>query len=391
MDKVRIGVVGIGNIGSFHVTYLSQGKINGAVLGAVCDLKPDRLEWARSVAGQELPCFEKVEDMMDSGLIDAIIIAVPHYFHPPYAIMGFEKGLHVMSEKPAGVYTKQVREMNEAAAKSGKVFGIMFNQRTTPIINKLKSLLDAGELGELKRMNYTMTDMYRTQAYYNSGGWRGTWSGEGGGVMMNQAPHNIDIWQRLCGVPKRVRGFCYCGKNRVLECEDEVTAYVEYENGATGVAVFSTSEPVATNRIELVGTRGKIVCEDESRLTFYRTEVDEREFNASSKIGFAHIPAWTCEIPFDTQADYHMGHPKITQNFVNAILHGEELISPGYEGIKVAEIVNAIYLSSWLDQWVEIPVDEELYYAKLQEKIANSTFEKTGVVEHVESDMTSTF
>jgi predicted dehydrogenase len=261
MKNIRIGIVGIGNIGSYHVQYLSAGAIKGAELTAVCDIAPGRLGWAKGV-NPFLAAFENVYAMLDSGLIDAIIIAVPHYLHPPFAIAAFEKGIVVMSEKPAGVYTKQVREMNEAAKKSGLVFGIMFNQRTTPVYKKLEELVKSGELGDLKRVNYTMSEFYRCQAYYNSGGWRGTWSGEGGGLLLNQCAHNLDIWQRICGVPVRVRAFCGFGKYRDVEVEDEVTAYVEYQNGATGMLISSVSEAPGTNRMELVGDRGKIVVED---------------------------------------------------------------------------------------------------------------------------------
>lgn len=391
MDTVRIGIVGIGNIGSFHATYLARGRVEGAVLAAVCDNRPERLDWARATLGDGFAAFGDYDAMLASGAIDAVLIAVPHYLHPPFAVQAFARGLHVLVEKPAGAYAKQVREMDAAAAASGRVYAVMFNQRTTPAVNKVKELLDAGELGALKRVAYTMTAMYRTQAYYDSGGWRGTWSGEGGGVLMNQAPHNLDIWLRLCGLPARVRGFCYEGKNRVLECEDEVTAYVEYEGGATGVGFFSTSEPVPVNRLELVGTRGRIVLQDESSLTFQRAPVDEREFNARSREGFAKQDAWTCAIPVGTLENYQQSHLLVTQNFVAAIRTGAPLIAPGPEGIRVTQLANAIYLSSWLDRTVAFPVDEDLYHAELRKRIAASSFVKPPVVERTFDDMARTF
>ncbi len=391
MEEVRIGVVGIGNIGTYHVQYLSAGETKGARITAVCDINPQRLEAAKAI-NPKLATFDNIDKILNSGLLDGVIIATPHYFHPPYAIKAFEKGINVMSEKPAGVYTKQVREMNEAAKKSGLVFSIMFNQRTTPVYKKLEEILKAGELGEMKRVNYTMSEFYRCQAYYNSGGWRGTWSGEGGGLLLNQCPHNLDIWQRMCGVPVRVRAFCGFGKYRDIEVEDEVTAYVEYKNGATGLLISSVSESPGTNRMELVGDMGKIVVEDEKKITFWRNRPSEKVYNATSKASFGRPEVWTCDVPVtEVQANYHEGHKAITQNWVNAILHGEPLIAPGEEGMKVTQISNAIHLSAWTDDWATIPVDEEKFYALLQEQIKKSTFQKKNVSEQIERDIFKTF
>src|SRR5690606_34449403 len=232
----------------------------------------------------------------------------------------------VLVEKPAGVYTKQVRQMNEAAAKSGKVFSIMYNQRTNPLYVKLRELISSGELGEIRRTNWIITNWYRSQAYYNSGGWRATWAGEGGGVLINQDPHQLDLWQWTIGMmPTRVRAFCHFGKYRNIEVEDDVTAYVEYENGATGVFVTTTGEAPGTNRFEISGDRGKMVIED-GKMTFWRLRVGESEFNASNTSSFAQPECWKCEIPVNGEGPGHMG---ITQNFVDAILKGTPLIAPG--------------------------------------------------------------
>lgn len=235
MEKVRIGILGIGNMGTSHAKMIAGGEVPGAELTAVYDTNPDRLKWARENLGEKVQLFKNVEAMFATKVIDAVIIATPHYEHPGTAIRCFQNNLHVLVEKPAGVYTKQVREMNDAAAKSGKVFGIMYNQRTNPIYQKLRDLIGQGELGEIKRTNWIITNWYRPQSYYDSGGWRATWAGEGGGVLLNQDPHQLDLWQWTCGMPKRVRAFMAFGKYHTIEVEDDVTAYVEYENGATGV------------------------------------------------------------------------------------------------------------------------------------------------------------
>jgi len=372
MKKVRIGVIGIGNMGSVHAAYLSKGAVPGAEITAVCDIKPERLKWARENLGDDVRTFDNADALMDSGIADGIMIAVPHYSHPPIAIKAFEKGLHVLTEKPAGVYTKQVREMNEAAARSGKVFGIMYNQRTNPLYQKLRELIQSGELGELRRTNWIITDWFRTQAYYNSGGWRATWAGEGGGVLLNQDPHQLDLWQWTCGMPKRVRAFCGFGKYHDIEVEDDVTAYVEYENGATGVFVTTTGEAPGTNRFEIVGDRGKVVIED-GKLNFWRLRQSSSQYIWEAKDGFSQPECWKCDIPIHGKETAHIG---ITSNWVDSILNGTPLLAPGYEGINGLQISNAMHLSAWTDNWVDIPVDEDLFYNMLQEKIKNSRFKK---------------
>ena len=378
LENVKIGIIGIGNMGSSHSLYLNNGEVPGAVLTAVCDQNPERLKWAKETLGENIQMFDNSESFFEFGDIDAVIVATPHYDHPPLAIKALQKDLHVLVEKPVGVFTKNVRELNEVAEKSGKVFGIMFNQRTNPLYQKLRDLVQSGELGEIKRTNWIITDWYRSQSYYDSGGWRATWAGEGGGVLANQDPHQLDLWQWTSGLmPKRVRAFCGFGKFHNIEVEDDVTAYVEYENGATGVFVTSTGDAPGTNRYEISGDRGKLVVED-GKLTFWRLRQSEREFNREYKGGFGEPECWKIDIPIKGEATQHKG---ITTNWVNAILHGTELLGPGVEGIKGLEISNAIHLSAWTDDWVDLPINEDLFYSKLQEKIKTSTFKKNIVAD----------
>lgn len=373
MEQVRYGVIGIGNMGSSHALNLVD-KIKGAKLTAICDTSPARLEWAQVHLPESVQKFDTPEAFFASQAMDAVLIAVPHYDHPVLAIQAFENGYHVIVEKPAGVYTKAVREMNEAASQSGKLFGIMYNQRTSPLYTKLRDLVQSGELGNIKRTNWIITNWYRSQSYYNSGGWRATWAGEGGGVLLNQDPHQLDLWQWTTGLmPKRVRAFCHFGKYRNIEVEDDVTAYVEYENGATGVFVTTVGEAPGTNRFELSGDNGKIVVEDD-KITFWRLRVPEPQFNAEYTGGFGQPECWKCDIP--VHGGHGPQHNGILQNFTNALLHGEKLIAPGEEGIRGLTISNAMHLSAWTDDWVDLPLDEDLFYDKLQEKIKNSTFRK---------------
>ncbi|MGH4051177.1 MAG: Gfo/Idh/MocA family protein [Clostridium sp.] len=372
MKKVRIGIIGVGNMGSSHAQNLIDGKVPGAILTAICDINPKRLTWAKDTLGDNVLLFEDALSLFASKEIDAVIIATPHYDHSPLAIQAFENGLHVLTEKPAGAYTKQVREMNEAASRSDRVFGIMYNQRTNPLYAKLRDLVQNGELGEIRRTNWIITNWYRSQKYYNSSDWRATWSGEGGGVLLNQDPHQLDLWQWTCGMPIRVRAFCGFGKYHEIEVEDDVTAYVEYENGATGVFVTTTGEAPGTNRFEITGDNGKVVIEDD-KLTFWRNRTINGKLKMESDSPFAKPECWKCEIPTSGKSLQHIG---IMKNWVDAIQTGSKLLAPGEEGIKGLSLSNAMLLSSWTDNWVDLPMDEDLFYEKLQEKIKNSSFKK---------------
>ncbi|HIW32236.1 MAG TPA: Gfo/Idh/MocA family oxidoreductase [Candidatus Paenibacillus intestinavium] len=372
MSKVRIGIIGLGNMGKGHISYIRNGTVSGVELTAVSDVNEGSRLWASETLGEAVHVYSDPYELIASDMVDGVIICTPHFSHPELAIASFKHNKHVLLEKPAGVYTKQVRHMNEAAEQSDVVFSMMYNQRTNPLYRKLKQLVDSGELGEVRRTNWIITNWYRSQSYYDSGTWRATWGGEGGGVLLNQDPHQLDLWQwTVSMMPQRLRAFCYFGKNRNIEVENDVTAFVEYENGATGVFVTTTAEAPGTNRFEVVGDRGKVVIEN-GKLTFYRLVESESEFNARSKEPFAQPECWQIDIPIEGSNPDHAG---ITQNWANAILHNEPLIAPGVEGIKGLMLANAMLLSTWEDDWVQFPIDEDKYLAHLEEKIATSKFQ----------------
>ena len=384
MSELRIAVIGYGNMGRGHADYLHAGQVPNANLGAIVDVNPKALADAKQ-RFPEVPVFESTEALLEAKAADIVIIAVPHYFHPPLAIKALNAGVHALVEKPAGAYSKQVRELNEVASKSDRLFGIMFNQRTNAAHQKMRDLVSSGEVGNIKRVLYVITDWLRTQSYYDSGGWRATWEGEGGGVLLNQSPHNLDLLQWIGGMPSRVRAFCSFGKYHNIEVEDDVTAYLQYENGASGVFITTTGESPGTKYFEVVGDRGKIVLRG-GGVTFYRTTEPVSKFIADCPNGFAQPETWTCEI--DARGgEEHVG---ITKNFVNAVLNGTPLLASGLEGINGTRLANAMLLSSWTDNWVDMPLDDDLYWEKLQEKIANSTVKKDASVQKV-SDLTGTY
>jgi len=385
MDQVRIGIIGVGGMGNHHLGYLVKSEVANARLTAVCDTDPARVKDALARAGEGVQGFENADDLFAAKCVDAIILATPHYFHPPYAVKGFENGLHVLSEKPAGVYTKQVREMNEAAAAHPEcVFALMFNQRTRAAHQKMKQVVELGELGEIKRVNWLITNWFRAQSYYDSGGWRATWEGEGGGVLINQCPHNLDLMQWICGMPERMRAFCFFGKYHDIEVEDDVTAYFEYENGATGLFITTTGEAPGTNRFEISGDRGRLVLEG-GKLTFTRSLVPVSQFLKEFKGGFGEPEYWTIDVPLKGDSGEHI---VITRNWIDAILHGKPLLARGEEGINSLQLSNAMHLSAWTDAWVDIPVDEDLYYEKLQEQIKSSTGKKAAAGDALKVDGT---
>ncbi len=372
MEQVKIGIIGVGNMGSDHSKRIVNGDVPELKLVAVADRSQARRDWAKENLPEDVKIFNEGDELIDSGVCDAVLIAVPHYQHPTLAVRAFEKGLHVMCEKPAGVYTLAVREMNEAAKKSGKVFGMMFNQRTNCVYRKMHELVHSGELGAIKRVNWIITDWYRTQSYYDSGSWRATWDGEGGGVLLNQCPHNLDLIQWICGMPSRVRAFCHEGKWHDIEVEDDVTTYLEYPNGATGVFVTTTGDAPGTNRFEITLEMGKLVCElseQGTTLTLYKLAENEREFCRTCPQGFAKPEMEIIEVETDGQNPQHNG---VLKAFAANILRGEPLVAGGEEGINGLTLSNAMHLSSWLDRTVELPLDEGLFLSELNKRRAAS-------------------
>ena len=374
---VRIGVVGVGIMGSEHAGYLDRGDIAGARLTAVADPDPARLAWAKTHLDAKVARLSSAQDLYRSDLCDGVIIAAPHFLHPPLAMAAFDHGLHVLSEKPLAVYTAAAGALGEAARSKGRVFAIMYNQRTNPVYQKIRALMAQGELGEIKRVSWVVTDWYRPQSYYDLGQWRATWAGEGGGVLLNQAPHQLDLWQWMFGaMPVRLRAFMAFGKYHDIEVEDDVTAYAEYANGATATFITSTGEAPGTNRLEIAADQGKLVVED-GKITWWKLSIGERQFNREYQGGHGHPEADMVEIavPPGEPNPVHgpeTGHRGITQNWVNAIAHGEALLAPGEDGLRGLELSNAMHLSAWTDDWVELPIDGERFESLLRQKMAAS-------------------
>ncbi len=383
MEKVRIGIVGMGNMGKYHADYLIEGKVAHAELSAVCSTSPEKL----SAYKDPVAVFGNGEEMIRSGSIDAVLVATPHYQHTSLGICAIENGIHLMVEKPISAHKADAERLIEVSAQHPDiVFGGMFQLRTEPRYLKLKKLIADGDLGDIVRINWIITDWFRTEAYYASGGWRATWKGEGGGVLLNQCLHQLDALQWLVGMPSKVRSFAQCGRFHDIEVEDNVTAYLEYPNGATGVFVSSTGEAPGSNRFEIAGTRGRVILEND-QIKFTRNESCMLEHSKNSPIGFSKPEVWEVDIPF---GNAELPHAILMRNFVEAIRNKTPLIAPGVEGIHSVELANVLLYSSLVDQTINLPMDGAAFEAKLQQLIDESTHEKK-VVEISDEDFASSF
>jgi predicted dehydrogenase len=361
--KVRLGIIGLGVMGRVHAANLLAGKVPRIELTAVADTNPANLTGLTGVQ-----TFGSLEAMAASGLIDAVLISTPHFLHTTLGIEALAAGLHVLVEKPISVHKADAERLIAAQTRPDRVFAAMFNQRTDPYYRQLRQLIHGGDLGEVRRVNWTITNWFRTEHYYASGSWRATWAGEGGGILLNQCPHNLDLLQWLFGMPRRVRAFCHFGRYHDIEVEDDVTAYLEFPHGATGVFVASTGEAPGTNRLEVAAEHGRVVLEHD-RLILTRNATAMSEFSRTATVSFAQ-PA-TTEVVL-TPPDHGAQHLGILQNFADAILDGAPLLAPAAEGINSVELANAMLLSTWLDRTIELPLDARLYAEALAAKIASS-------------------
>lgn len=375
--KVRLGIIGLGQQGGMYAKFITDGLVPNMEIGAITDTDPAK----RELAASTYPGVNVYEDylaMLDSGDIDAVVTCVPHYLHPEIGIAALKRDIHALVEKPAGVYTKQVAELNEfAASKPELSFAIMFNQRNNPLYQRLKEIVDAGEIGNILRTNWIITNWWRPQGYYDSSAWRATWGGEGGGVLVNQAPHQLDLWQWICGVPKSVFAKVSYGFRRDIAVEDEVTALVDYGNGATGTFVTATHDMIGTDRFEILGDQGKIVVEGSKTATVTRLKKKEREISESMGMddvrklfmGQLDMDDYRTTEIVEFESVWGAQHAGVLENFAANVLDGTPLLAPGSDGINGVRLANAIHLSSWKGEEVGLDFDEDEFLSLLNDRI----------------------
>ncbi|TVY05416.1 Gfo/Idh/MocA family protein [Paenibacillus cremeus] len=374
-SKVKLGVVGIGGMGSSHLRYLTQ--MDTVEVVGVCDVVREKAD--KAAAQYQTKAYYSHTEMFDQSGIEAILIAVPHYDHTTISIEAFQRGIHVLCEKPIAVHVNDAKRTIEAYEQAKEtypelIFGIMFQERTYPFHKKIKDILEGGELGKLIRATWINTKWFRSQLYYDSGDWRATWAGEGGGILTNQCPHNLDLYQWLFGLPSKINGFAHIGKYHDIEVEDEVTGYFEHENGMVGHFIVTTAETPGSNRMEIVGEYGKLIFED-NKLVFYRTRESSIDFIKNSDSRMGNLENWYTEIPVNVNQP--TGHRVVTEKFIAAIQNGGgDLIAHGPEGINGLTLANAIMLSSFNERAVRLPIDGDEYEAKLKELIQSSKYKK---------------
>ena len=380
MTAVRLGVVGLGNIGQQHIGRMQSGAVQGATLTAVAARnKPADLD------ATDVTVFSDYRELVDSGLCDAVIVATPTMSHAEIGRYVLQRGLHLMLEKPMGLSLAEAESVL-AVASAEQVFGVMLNQRIDPVYARMKSILSAGVLGPLQRTQWTMTNWFRPEVYFQVSDWRATWRGEGGGLLMNQCIHNLDILQWLCGMPLVVNGFCSFGKYHHIEVEDEATAHFEYANGASGVFVASTGEAPGVNRLDIVGDLGMLSYDGEV-LTHTRNQPGTAQYNRETRDMFGQPQQETTVITVSAATDQHAA---MLQNFVDAISNGTDLIAPAVQGLNSLALANAILLSAWQNQCVKLPLDGAAYQQELDIRLANSSLRQKADIE-VQVDMDKSY
>ncbi len=374
---VRMGIIGLGAQGGYYAGFLSRGRVPNVQLAAICDTDESKREAAE---GFGVPFFTDYHDMLASGQVDAVVTTIPHYLHPEVGIDALDAGLHVLVEKPIGVYTTQARALlDHAAQTSDRTTAVMFNQRTNPLYIDLRNLIQSGELGKLRHTSWIITTWWRPQGYYDQSAWRATWGGEGGGVLVNQAPHQLDLWQWLCGVPKSVFAKLAFGFKRDIAVEDEVTALVDFGDGATGTFTTCTHDLVGTDRLEILFDAGKIVVDDSKTVTITKLSAPEQELSAGMNMddvrrlftGEGDLSQYTTVTTRTYDSPWSDQHPAVMQNFAANILDAEPLVAPVDDGIHGVRLANAIHLSGWVGEEVSITdFDAQRYLSELNKRIA---------------------
>jgi len=347
-QQVRFGIIGMGLMGTNHAKALLSGRVPRATLAALCDVAAPNV--AERYPG--IPFFPTVEELLESQSVDAVIVATPHRYHVEVGCKVLERGVHLLVEKPVAVHKNEALRLVRAQPEGVK-FCVMFNLRVLPPYRKIRELIESGELGRLHRVSWSLSRYFRTHAYYAQGGWRGTWKGEGGGVLLNQCPHQLDLWQWLFGMPDRVYAKCRLGKHHPIHVEDEVTAMLDYRNGLSGVFIASTGEAPGTDRLEIHAERGRLVYEH-GELEYLRNEQEATEYSRTSTALFGRLPHWSVRIPCEPMP---APHAAVVTNFVDAILDEVPLVAPGHEGVASLELGNAILLSSLKEKEVALPLD----------------------------------
>ena len=350
MKHVRFGIIGCGGMGAGHARLIVQAQARDFSLAAVADINA---ETAQRVGKEfNVPWFADGCKLVDSGLVDAVIIATPHYFHPPLAICAARQGLHVLTEKPMAVSMGPARAMVTQCKRHKVALGVMFQQRNRPEMRKMKQLVAGGALGEIFRAQMICSSWYRAQSYYDSGSWRGTWDGEGGGILINQAPHSLDLFQWIAGMPRAVRATADT-RHHKIEVENTANAVLDYGDGRTGYIYATTAEAPGLEQLMVCGDKGTLVAEG-GKLRLAKLAMPLKKHLLSTPHGFQAPDFQWQDVELPATEGKHI---VITRAFVAHILKGKPLAASGAEGLNELELSNAVYISAYRNKTVELPVD----------------------------------
>lgn len=372
--KVRMAIIGIGNMGRTYACNIADGFVEGMELTAVCCRNEEGRRWAKERLGEGLVLVDSTDKLFElEDVFDAVLIVTPHKIHPELTIKAFEKGYHVFCDKPAGITARDARRMIESGKRAGKAYAMMFHNRTMPVYEKIKEMLTLGEVGELLRIDYVNTKPYRTKCYHTSSPWRSSFEHEGGGLLINQGQHYLDLWQWLFGMPKRLTATIDYGKYNDFTVDDNCTIYMEFAGGVRGRFFSSTGEPAGEERIEVVGTKAKLVCLD-GTLTVSRYERSTKEWYETNTEPFGKLKIEKEVITYEPcKAPYVV----MLQNFSDHLRKGVALIADGYDGYRTLQLSNAAYTSSWLEKEIELPVEETVFAQLLNEAVKKEQEKKS--------------
>ena len=366
---VRIGIAGIGYIAEEYIKLFTQGRISGAVITALSSRNESHMRETAEKYGLDASLFTDYDAMLKSGCIDMVMICTPHFYHPGMAVRAIEAGIHTMIEKPVGVFPEELDQLTDCVRNHPQVqSGVLYCRRANPVFSKIKQLLSQGAVGDLKRVTWIVTDMYRPQCYFDAVDWRGTYSGEGGGMLMNQVSHHIDLLTWLCGLPERMQAHCYTARQRNIEVENEVSITMEYPGNAIGQFIASTRECPGSSRLELSGSKGQIILDNEKLLTLRTLTVDEQEFAVTTRVPFSSVP-YTEEVFHFNAADNPTVQAMIINNFISALSGEAQVLCPVEEAVKAQQFIQAAYLSGWQKKMLTLPVDQEAYTQELKKRI----------------------
>lgn len=357
MAKIRFGVIGAcGQIGNTHIKAIQENP-DLAELVAIADVNEAKLE--QLAKDLNVKAYKSYKDLVKDKDVDAVMLATPHPLHPEQALAAFAAGKHVLTEKAMAGRLSQGQKMVEAAKKKGLKLGVCFQHRAAARNIKAFDLMAGGQIGQMLRVSCENT-AYKAEFYYNSGAWRGTWQGEEGGVLLNQAPHPIDILLKLTGMPKRITAVCRAQIHDNIEVEDVASAILEYPNGAQGIVHFNTTTVPGINRIEIYGTHGALTVLGDG-IRYWKIDPPISEHNKTYGGPSIYGAPATQEVPLTLPETPRHGHVRLVENFCNAITCNEPLICSGEEGLWSLEFTNALVMSSYTGKPVDLPLNAAAY------------------------------